>query len=375
MTIRSKKHRLSTIRRVSLPILVALAGIGGASAVSAQTQAWDLGVVNGTSTVNVTLNPSTWADYWFTTQGQRDISISTPGPRVAAALFDVNKRPQFVTSNGSGSSAEPPGRYFVRVFGNHDTRSGVPITIRADVSDTAGNDFRSARYLGSPGNPPTRVNENVGPQDHYDYYRLTIGSGLQINARVTPQAFVDLVLFGAGGNVLTRSSNGSLNYPNPGAGTYYVRAEIRYKNGSATNYTLDVGTVPQQRAPAPPRTVSRACQGSDSSNFRQAACPVFPERIGTRRQIEVSETIGPFDQDWFRVRVTCRSSQARLTALTSTPLNVTVFRFDSATPVTPTNGMPDWGIQANVDYHILITTPPGSVGTTSYTADFQTICN
>jgi hypothetical protein len=227
-------------------------------------------------------------DVYAFTLGERGIvalslaanSLSTDGS-IYTLVYDLyDAKGPYVTSGhtnyGDGNVDEDnldlgPGTYYVVVRPGAATDS-VGYTIEAKLTaplpDAVGDDFVSARDLGSIGTAAVSVNDLTETSD-FDFYRFSLGSQSTISLTLATAGDSDLrvVIFAADGSVVEERRYDANGAPvlkvNLAAGDYYVRIDSM---SGRDPYSLQIaGTA--AASPAPAKT-----PGSDITH---------PETLGT----------------------------------------------------------------------------------------------
>ncbi len=190
--------------------------------------------------------------YRFTLDNASDFELALSDLSADAEVQLLNNSGQVIeSSTRSGSNTETitrsltAGRYYVRVYpysGSTDYTLNLSATeIQADL---AGNNFASARDIGSLGSARS-FRDLVGTTDTNDYYRFTLNRSS--NFRLTLNglsADADVELLRSDGSLLQSSLNARTNSEQIAqvisAGTYYVRV---YPFSGTTNYNLTLSAT------------------------------------------------------------------------------------------------------------------------------------
>jgi Bacterial pre-peptidase C-terminal domain. len=185
-------------------------------------------------------------------------------------LIDANEA--FFSREGSGVNTParinqdlPAGTYFIRVdprFGSTNFSTSYEMTVVAtpyggNGLPDPGNTLLTARNLGVLSGT-TSLKEYVGVLDSDDFYRFTLSSAANLQARLTNSSDItsDLVLIRDTNNnglidngetiasaITSGSPDTTLLTRDLQAGSYFIRVKPRFIGNFSTNYQLDLTTT------------------------------------------------------------------------------------------------------------------------------------
>jgi hypothetical protein len=231
--------------------------VGSSSALSTVTpdpgsspgQAFNLGNLNGTRTVNDFVGSADISDFYrFDLSAPSSLNIGLSGLSADANWQLLNSSGTLIASSSQvGNLAESidlsgltPGTYYAKVYQfSGDTNYSLKLTV-----DSAGNALSAARNIGSLSGTQM-LSEFVGTSDPNDYYQLNLSAPGSLNIALNGlSADANLQLLNSNGGVIASSAQvgniaESINLSGLAAGTYYVRV---YQSSGDTNYSLNLST-------------------------------------------------------------------------------------------------------------------------------------
>lgn len=235
---------------------------------NSRQNARDIGELDGQQQYNDWVGAEDANDYYrFDLSETSDVTITLSNMQDDANLYlYAEDGTRLARSYTPGTAADESieitleaGTYYARVLRNSSANTDYLLTLDAEAVDTdgAGNSMQDARDVGEL-EGRQQFNDWVGTTDSEDYYRFELERRGEVNLELTGlSGDVDLYLYDANGNRITRSYNGGNSDEGIAAtldaGTYYVRV-VPYQSAESTYHLSMQATLLSDPTPDPDPT-------------------------------------------------------------------------------------------------------------------------
>jgi subtilisin family serine protease len=230
----------------------------------------NLGVLDGTETINGSVGPADRNDYYrfeITAETEVDIQLTGLAQDVDLYVYDAagrqlgrSIRPADQSESFTRTLAAGTYQVLVTPFGSHASSYRLNLeaaSTAAPPSDGggSGDSFGDARNLGSLEGPKS-IRDWVGRTDGVDYYRFTLDRDGVVDLGLSGlKADVDLYLYHAGGRELARSWNGGASnesiHASLDAGQYVVLVKPWGSAESAYSLSMQASLAQPPTEPTP----------------------------------------------------------------------------------------------------------------------------